>query len=528
MPGQARRTTLPLMLDPLKAPQLLTPSEMGEADRMAIAGGTPGIALMETAGLAVADEAARLSRSRGRIVALCGPGNNGGDGFVAARRLAARGYRIELGLFGRRESLRGDAEIAAARFAGEVKPAAEVDPGGADCVVDALFGAGLARDIDGEARSIVERINAAARGGARALAVDVPSGVDGASGKVRGVAVEATSTVTFFRLKPGHLLEPGRALCGKIVLVDIGIPAGVLPSINPQAFVNSPVLWRKALPRLDAKSHKYARGAALVLSGPPHQTGASRLAARAALRAGAGIVAIASPQNSVAVNAAHVTAVMVVPFEGIQGFEALLGDERRRAIALGPGAGAGSDLRKLVTAALTRPAAVRTVVLDADALTSFSGEAEKLGALITRGGHAAVMTPHEGEFARLFMGAPGVDPEDDKLARARAAARLTGAVVVLKGADTVVAAPDGRASIGWDLPPTVATAGSGDVLTGFVAGLATQGLPAYEAASAAVWLHGAAARTFGPGLISEDLPEALPEVLRDLGSFGRGRGFSKA
>ena len=239
-------------------------------------------------------------------------------------------------------------------------------------------------------------------------------------------------------------------------------------------------------------------------------------------------IAIASPPESVAVNAAHVTAVMVAPFEGVQGFEALLGDERRRAIALGPGAGAGSDLRKLVTAALTWPAAVRTVVLDADALTSFSGEAEKLGALITRGGHAAVMTPHEGEFARLFMGAPGVDPEDDKLARARAAARLTGAVVVLKGADTVVAAPDGRASIGWDLPPTLATAGSGDVLTGFVAGLATQGLPAYEAASAAVWLHGAAARTFGPGLISEDLPEALPEVLRDLGSFGRGRGFSKA
>jgi ADP-dependent NAD(P)H-hydrate dehydratase / NAD(P)H-hydrate epimerase len=528
LPGQARRTTLPLMLDPLKAPQLLTPSEMGEADHMAIAGGTPGIALMEAAGLAVADEAARLSRSRGRIVVLCGPGNNGGDGFVAARRLAERGFSIELGLIGRRETLRGDAAIAAARFAGEVKPAGEVDPSGADCVVDALFGAGLARDIDGEARTIVERINAAGRGGGRALAVDIPSGVDGASGKVRGVAVEATSTVTFFRLKPGHLLEPGRALCGKIRLVDIGIPASVLPRIAPKAFVNSPALWLEALPRLDAKSHKYARGAALVLSGPAHQTGAARLAARAALRAGAGIVAIASPQNSVAVNAAHLTAVMVAPFAGVQGFEALLADERRRAIALGPGAGVGSDLRKLVAAALTRPASGRTIVLDADALTSFSGEAEKLAALIARGGHAAVMTPHEGEFSRLFAEAPGVEPEGDKLGRARAGALLTGAVVVVKGADTVVADPDGRASIGFDLPPTLATAGSGDVLTGLIAGLAANGLPAFEAASAAVWLHGAAARAFGPGLISEDLPEALPGVLRELGESAGRRGFSSA
>ena len=514
------------MLDPLNVPHLLTPAEMGEADRMAIAGGTPGIQLMEAAGLAVADEAARLARSRGRIVALCGPGNNGGDGFVAARRLAERGYSVELGLLGRREALRGDAGVAAARFAGEAKPAAEVDPHDADCVIDALFGAGLARDIEGEAKAIVDKVNGYARAGGRVLAVDVPSGVDGASGKVRGVAVEAAATVTFFRLKPGHLLEPGRTLCGKIGLFDIGIPASVLARIAPQAFVNSPALWRAALPRLGAGTHKYARGAALVLSGPPHQTGAARLAARAALRAGAGIVAIASPIDSVAVNAAHVTAVMVAPFAGVLGFEALLADERRRAVALGPGAGVGPDLRKLVAAALTRPGDARTVVIDADALTSFAGEAERLAALIARGGHAAVMTPHEGEFARLFDGAPGVAFEDDKLKRARAAARLTGAVVVLKGADTVVAAPGGRATIGWDLPPTLATAGSGDVLTGFVAGLAAQGLPAFEAASAAVWLHGAAANAFGPGLISEDLPEALPGVLRELGKFAHGRGFS--
>ena len=474
------------MLDPPKLPELLTPAEMGEADRATIAGGIPGIVLMEAAGQAVADEVARVARSRGRIAVLCGPGNNGGDGFVAARLLADRGYRVKLGLLGRRDSLRGDAALAAAKFTGEVLPAPGLDLSGADCIVDAIFGAGLARDVGGEARAIVERINAFARSAGRVVAVDVPSGLDGATGKARGVAIEATSTVSFFRLKPGHLLEPGRSLCGDVRLADIGIPASVLPPIAPKAFVNSRALWGHALPRLGPASHKYARGAALVLSGPAHQTGAARLAARACLRVGAGIVSIASPIDSVAVNAAHLTAVMVAPFVGQQGFEALIADARRRAIALGPGAGVGPELRKLVIAALTRPAQGRTIVLDADALTSFAGEAEKLGALIARGGHAAIMTPHEGEFAKLFAGAPGVEAEDGKLARARAAARLTGAVVVLKGPDTVVAAPDGRASIGWDLPPTLATAGSGDVLTGFVAGLAAQGVPAFEAASAGV------------------------------------------
>jgi len=351
------------------------------------------------------------------------------------------------------------------------------------------------------------------------VAVDVPSGMDGATGRVRGAAVEATATVTFFRLKPGHLLLPGRLLCGAIGVADIGIPASVLPGIAPRAFLDGPALWLDHMPWPDAHSHKYARGAALILSGPAHRTGAARMAARAALRAGAGIVAVASPPEAVAANAAHLTAVMIEPFSDAKGFETLLEDGRRRAIALGPGAGVGAETRALVEAALTRPAPARTIVLDADALTSFAGDAECLGLLIRRGGHSVVMTPHEGEFARLFKDVPGISKHDDKLARARAAARLAGAVVVLKGPDTVVAAPDGRAAIGWDLPPTLATAGSGDVLTGFVAGLAAQGVPPFEAAAAAVWLHGASARAFGPGLIAEDLTEALPEVLREL----RGR-----
>jgi ADP-dependent NAD(P)H-hydrate dehydratase / NAD(P)H-hydrate epimerase len=349
------------------------------------------------------------------------------------------------------------------------------------------------------------------------LAVDVPSGIDGETGKIRGAAVEASASVTFFRLKPGHLLLPGRTLAGAIRLADIGIPEAALASIAPNAFVNAPAVWRAALPQAGAASHKYARGAVLVLSGSAHHTGAARLAARAALRAGAGIVSVASPADAVAVNAAHLTAVMVAPFADAREFEALLADERRRAIVLGPGAGVGAALRKLVAAALTRPAKDRTIVLDADALTSFAGDAARLGRLIKRGGHQAVMTPHEGEFAKLFEGAPDIRLEDDKLARARAAARLMGAVVLIKGADTVVAAPDGRATVGWDLPPWLATAGSGDVLSGLVAGLAAQGMAVFEAASAAVWLHGACGRAIGPGLIAEDLAEALPGVLRALG-----------
>ncbi len=504
------------MLDPLAQPELLTPAEMSEADRFAIAAGTPGIALMERAGLAVADEAARLAKSRGRIVVLCGPGGNGGDGFVAARLLARRGYAVELGLLGRREALSGDPALAASRYEGPVLDAATLDLARADCVIDALFGAGLARDIEGVAKAIIERVNAFARASGRVLAVDVPSGVDGGTGKVRGVAVEASASVTFFRLKPGHLLLPGRMLCGATRLADIGIPEAALARIAPQAFVNAPGLWRAALPRASAESHKYARGAVLVLSGAAHRTGAARLAARAALRSGAGIVTLASPPDAVAVNAAHLTAVMVEPFATPGEFEVLLADQRRRTITLGPGAGVGATLRKLVAAALTWPAERRTIVLDADALVSFAGDAARLQALAARGGHSAVLTPHEGEFARLFDGAPGVRLDDDKLARARAAARFMGAVVLVKGADTVVAAPDGRAAIGFDLPPWLATAGSGDVLAGLVSGLAAQGMPAFEAACAAVWLHGACGRAVGEGLIAEDLPEALPAVLKAL------------
>jgi hydroxyethylthiazole kinase-like uncharacterized protein yjeF len=505
------------MLDPAQSPELLTPAEMGEADRMTIQGGTPGIVLMERAGAAVAAEAAAMARSRGRISILCGPGGNGGDGFVAARVLTERGYRVETHLLGAPVALRGDPTLAAQRYRGAVASAEAFDPAGADLVIDALYGAGLTREIGGLAHECVERINAFAAQGGTVLAVDVPSGIDGETGAMRGVAVNASASVTFFRLKPGHLLFPGREHCGRLALRDIGIVADALAVSAPRAFVNAPRVWRDAWPRLEARAHKYARGAVLVLSGPAHRTGAARLSARAALRIGAGIVALASPADAVAVNAAHSTAVMIEPFEGLAGFAALLADPRRNAILIGPGAGVGETTRALAGAALTLASdGPRAVVLDADALTSFAGDAAGLVDLIARENRATVLTPHEGEFARLFRGRPEILAAPSKLARARAAAAALGAVVIVKGADSVVAAPDGRATIGWDLPPTLATAGSGDVLAGFVCGLLAQGMPAFEAASAAVWVHGAAARGFGPGLIAEDLPDALPAALRAL------------
>ena len=517
LPARRRGATIAVMLDPLRFPELLTPKQMGEADRLTMAGGVAGATLMERAGAAVADEAARLAPSGGRVAVVCGPGGNGGDGFVAARLLAERGYRVELELHGERAALRGDAARMAERWRGAVAPAEALDLDAADLAIDALYGAGLARDLEGSGLRRVAAINAFARSGKPVVSVDVPSGLDGETGRARGAAVEATATVTFFRLKPGHLLLPGRILCGRLVLAEIGIAESALATIAPRAFVDAPAIWLHALPRPGAASHKYTRGAALVLSGPAHRTGAARLAARAALRVGAGLATIASPPDAVLVNAAHATAVMVAPFSGLAGFSQLLADPRRNAVLIGPGAGVGGETRDLVAAALSLPsAAPRAVALDADALTSFAGDAAGLAALIAREGRATVVTPHEGEFARLFGGRGEVVDAPSKLARAQAAAKLIGATVVLKGADTVVAAPDGRAAIGYDLPPNLATAGSGDALAGFVCGLLAQGMPAFEAAAAAVWLHGAAARAFGPGLIAEDLTETLPGVLREL------------
>lgn len=489
--------------------ELLTPAEMAECDRRTIEGGTPGKTLMERAGRAVADVVAARYPLGTHVVVVCGPGNNGGDGFVAARVLRDRGYPVRVLMLGSRQALKGDAAEAAGQWTGPVEPLHSAALAGAGVVVDALFGAGLSRDLTGSARSAVESIAAAK---APVIAVDLPSGIDGATGAQRGAAVRAAETVTFCRRKPGHLLLPGRLHCGRVTVAAIGISDATVAGVGPRTFGNELALWRDSFPVPRVESHKYARGHAVVVSGPMHATGAARLAARAALRAGAGLVTVAAPKAAVPILASSLTAVMVREANGAAGLRRLLADKRLNAVLLGPGQGVGRTTRDAVVVAAK---ARRALVLDADALTSFAGNSATLARHLA-GARAAVLTPHEGEFERLFAKDREIATAGSKLDRARAAARRMKAVVVLKGADTVIAAPDGRAAIGCNAMPWLATAGTGDVLAGIACALLAQGMPGFEAACAAVWLHSEAGSEAGPGMISEDLEPALRHVIARL------------
>ncbi|MBV9685603.1 MAG: NAD(P)H-hydrate dehydratase [Alphaproteobacteria bacterium] len=482
-----------------RALALLTPAEMGEADRLTIADGVPGIELMENAGGRVADAIARRWSPR-PLAVLCGPGNNGGDGFVAARVLAERGWPVRLAMLGSATALRGDAAQAATRWRGDVETLEPSVLDGAVLVIDGIFGAGLARPVEGVARAVIEAV------GERRLpvvAIDVPSGIDGASGEVRGIAPRAALTITFFRKKPGHLLLPGRSYCGETVLEQIGIPDSVLDHIAPKTVENDPAWWLGGFPRPGLETHKYARGHALVAGGAV-MTGAARLAARAAARLGAGLITVAAPEPAFPIYAAALTGVIVHPVADLGGFRALLEDRRRNAALIGPGAGVGDETRHKTLAIL---GAGKSTVIDADALTSFAEDPDTLFSAIRS---RCVMTPHAGEFARLF------DTADDKVERTRRAARRSGTVVLLKGADTVIAGPDGRVTINTNAPPQLATAGSGDVLAGIILGLLAQGMDPFAAAAAAAWIHGAAADRFGFGLVAEDLLGTIVPVLQSL------------
>lgn len=499
--------------------EILTPDEMGRADRLTIAGGlSDGIGLMRRAGEAVAALLLERFPDAAGYPVLAGPGNNGGDGYVVAEALRRAGLPVTLWRAG--QPLPGtDAALAAAACGVTPLALADFDPRPDWVVVDALFGAGLARPVGGVHAEALRR---AERSGARIVAVDLPSGVSGASGQVLGIAAPAALTVTFFRKKPGHLLYPGRALCGEVVVADIGIRDDVLAEIGPKTVENDPGDWLSCYPAPAVETHKYARGHVGVFSGGLSATGAARMSAMAAARSGAGAVTLLSPASALAANAAHLTSVILRRSDTLDDAVAFLDERKPGALVFGPAAGTsdtvGDFALGLIGAAAGRAAAI---VFDADALTLFSRRRRDF---LQRANAAdapqLVLTPHEGEFRRLF---PELleDASLSKLDRARLAAAQANAVLIYKGPDTVIAGPHGRAVINSNGTPLLATAGSGDVLSGITAGLLAQGMPPFEAACAAVWMHAEAGRGFGPGLIAEDLPLALLPVLRDLAARSR-------
>ena len=535
--------------------ELLTAAQMRAIEQAAIdSGEVTGLELMERAGRgvveAIFEEWPELRATSHRAVVLCGPGNNGGDGFVVARLLKEWGWEVEVFLYGDPEKLPPDARVNYERWGelGEVNDLESDDVLKAapyQLRVDSLLGGGISRSIPDKMESaleyiLFERLHLAERQGTplakmdirnwqqKRVAIDVPTGLDASSGAVMCSpkhwsgdllrAIQSDLTVTFHKQRIGHHIGYGTEICGKVVVADIGlkgspaVPSGELVSIAaPQ--IHRVTKW--------SSSHKYAHGHALILSGGPGKTGAARLAARGALRIGAGLVTIGCPKQALWEIAAHSTAIMCNPLNGASGLNEKLEDDRLNALCLGPGMGIGADTQTMVLAALN---ANRATVLDADALSRFERNPQVLFDALHEN---CVLTPHSGEFKRLFpdiaekLAAPATTgPAYSKVDATREAAARAGCTVLFKGPDTVIADQTGRCAINSSAyeraAPWLATAGSGDVLAGFITGLRARGFSPMQAAETGAWLHTECALSFGPGLIAEDLPEELPKVFRAL------------
>ncbi len=520
---------------------LLTAAQMRAVERAAMdSGQVTGLELMERAGQGVVDaifEQWPVLRDRGaspstslgylgpdeedplRAVVLCGPGNNGGDGFVVARLLHELGWVVRVCLYGDPEKLPPDARVNCDRWTalGQVEAPVDavIDAEGAHLVVDALFGTGLARPVEIDLRDICK----VQQGDKQPfwVAIDVPSGLCSDSGRILGRCRAADLTVTFHTEKPGQHLADGPEMCGRLSVRSIGLE-GWTERVLRDGSVQR--LDAPTVPLSKVSAHKFSHGHALILSGGSGKTGAARLSARGALRVGAGLVTLGVPPAAQLEVAAQVTAIMLARVDGARGLSDVLSDQRLNALCLGPGLGVERS-RELVPVALSHR---RATVLDADALTAFAEDPSTLFAQLHQ---TCVLTPHGGEFARLFpdlaeaLAGPAIKgPAFSKTDATREAAKRAGCIVLFKGADTVIAAPDGRCSIHAatyeHAAPWLATAGAGDVLAGFISGLLARGFEPMRAAETGAWLHAECARSFGPGLIAEDLPEALPKILKKM------------
>ena len=482
--------------------EIFTTKDMYRADRLAISVGMSSLSLMENAGRAVAKRIID-NWAPGEVAIMCGKGNNGGDGFVIARYLSEAGWRVRLGLYDKNgfKALCGDAKKMSDGWSGDVHNLDARLLDGVSLIVDAIFGAGISRPVSGHVKELLQ---AADNSGVPIVAVDLPSGVNGDTGEILGFAPRCHSTVTFFRPKLGHFLGPGADKIGNLFVEDIGIPETLISNFDCKVFHNKPESWGIDFPSPGPVTNKFDRGH-LTIVGGKKMTGAARLAARGGIRAGAGLVTIASPKKAVPIYALDWPEFIIKEVSNFTNLRIYIKTKKVSALVIGPGLGISSRARRLIINCVR---VGLPVVLDADAISNFADEPNKLFNETLVGN--ALLTPHEGEFRRIF------NLKGSNLSRAIEAARLSGAIVLLKGAKTVIAAPDGRAAINDNAPPWLATAGSGDVLAGMIGAIVAQGLPSFESACMATWLHGAAANQIGPGLIASDLPSCLPAEIAKL------------
>ncbi len=521
--------------------QILSPKEMQKIDKDAIKSGISGYNLMENAGRSVAKEIVSKFRKT-KVLVLCGPGNNGGDGFVVARILSEIGWEVSVASVNI-SKLKGDAEKARLSYKHNISSIISKDIDvilnkrriqkdknksvNSSCrdtiktndlligkqipqhskiapnllVIDAIFGTGLNKIIKGDLAEVIEKIN---KSNALVVAVDIPSGINGENGEVMGVAIKADITLTFTRKKLGLVLMPGKMNAGEVITTDIGIPEEIINKQKFSIYENSPNLWISSFPFPEPQDNKYTRGHVVVASGGVDCTGAACLASISALRCGAGLVTVLSPKEALSIYASKLNSVMAKPFRNIKEFVQFISDKHKNVIVLGPGNGANEETAEKVKKALSLK---KTCVIDADAISAFAGRGRSLFKMIKS---PVVLTPHEGEFARIF------DIKGDKIKRAKDAAKKSNADIVLKCTDTIIEAHDNRIVINTCATPNLATAGTGDVLSGIIAGLLAQRMDPFEAACAGVYLHSQAAKEFGIGLIAEDMPQILPAVLNGL------------